>query len=149
MFIGALLLVRPLFGDRWPFLAEGAFGGLLAAAAVWILRSARRVPSGRVVAVGMAILGVYGLDLVVLDAPDLLLSPRHVDVTVARVIENHLIPTGVRMSVRTDAGQVYEAPFFVTIKPDFTGPATLTVGAFSGRVVLLTAPDRIDGTVAP
>ena len=136
--IAGLVLVRPLFGDRWPFFAEGALGGLLVAAAAWIVRSARRVANGRVIVVGMALLGAYGLALVIPDVPDLVLSPRQVDVTVERVVANHLIPTGVRMSVRTDAGQVYDAPFFVTINADFTGPATLTVGGFSGRVVLVT-----------
>jgi len=96
------------------------------------------VPNGRLIVVAMALLGAYGLHLVIPDVPDLVLSPRQLDVTVERVVTNHLIPTGVRMSVRTDAGQVYDAPFFVTINADFTGAATLTVGAFSGRVVLVT-----------
>ncbi len=136
--VAGLVLFRPLIGDRWPFFAEGVLGALVVAAAAWIIRSARGVPTARIVVVAMALLAAWGIYDVILDVPDVVLSPHHVEVTVEQVIATHIIPIGVRMSVRTDAGQIYEAPLFVTIDPDFKGSAALTVGAFSGRVVLVT-----------
>jgi hypothetical protein len=132
-----LVLVRPVLGDRWPFFADGAFGGLAIAAAGWIIRTARGVRNGWIVVVAMALFAAYGLSLLIVDVPDLVLPPHHVDVTVEQVIVTDLNPTGVRISIRTDTGQIYEAPFFVTIDRGFKGPAALTIGGFSGRVVVV------------
>jgi hypothetical protein len=138
----AYAIGRVLFGDLVPFFLEGTFGAFLVGLAVWVVRTARRLPNMSasvvlaVVTAVSALVAGYGLFLLAENVSDLVASPVQVTAEVERVTDDG--SRLIHVHVLTTDGRRFDAPFFATIDHKVTGLATLTTGGVTGRVILLT-----------